>query len=193
MYNGTPINGVSYVPSPVSASAIHLRSSLQQSVVVTQSVLKLNRMSFTIECWIHPTSLSVYDNAIFAQCQNSSHQNCLHLGIRNGTLFINYYEESLKGNSALKVNNWYHVAFVFDAVSFQLSIYLNGKQDAAKKLSKSYQGTHDIITIGTSKISRTHHTHFDGYIDQLSVVSSVKSAENILLDATSLQSTKIQG
>ncbi|CAF3374954.1 unnamed protein product [Rotaria sp. Silwood2] len=192
-YNGIPTNNPSYVPSPVSTTAIHFQSSSQQSVEITQPPLKLTHTSFPVECWIHPISLSTYDNAIFAQCQNSSPQNCFHLGIRNATLFMNYYKETLKGISVLKANNWYHVAFVFDALTLQLTVYLNGKQDATKKVYTPYQGTNDIITIGTSKISRIHHTHFNGYMDQLSVVSKAKSAEDILLDATTIPLIRVKG
>ncbi|CAF3979332.1 unnamed protein product [Adineta steineri] len=192
IYNGVPLSSVSYVSSPVSTTAVHLRSSLKQSIAVTQPSLNLTRLSFTVQCWIHPTSLSTYHNTILAQCQNPSLRNCLHMGIRNTTLYMNYYDETLQSKSILKPDNWYHVAFVFDSVSLQLSIYLNGKQDVTKKVSVSNYGTTDSITIGTSYITRQHHTHFDGYIDQLSIVSSARSAEDILRDATSIQSTTIK-
>ncbi|CAF2127318.1 unnamed protein product [Rotaria magnacalcarata] len=191
VYNGIQKNSPTYVPSPASTTAIHFQSSLKQSVLVPQSIFKSSHSSFTVESWIHPTKLSLYDNSILAQCSKPSPENCLHLGIRNATLYIHYYEENLTGNAVLKVNNWYHVAFVFDSVSLELSIYLNGKQDAAKKISKNYPGTNDMATIGTSNISRTHQTYFDGYMDQLSFVSLAKSAEDIFLDATSISSNSI--
>ncbi|CAF3448374.1 unnamed protein product [Rotaria socialis] len=191
VYNGIQANNPTYVPSPASTTAIHFQSSLKQSVLVTQSIFKLSDSSFTVESWIHPTKLSGYDNAILAQCSKPSPENCLHLGIRNAALYMNYYEENLTGNTALKVNNWYHVAFVFDSVALELSIYLNGKQDATKKISKSYPGTNCMATIGTSNISRTHQTHFDGSMDQLSFVSLAKNAGDIFIDATSIPSNSI--
>ncbi|CAF4730950.1 unnamed protein product, partial [Rotaria sp. Silwood1] len=186
IYKSDPVNSPSYVPSPVSQTAIHLRSSLQQSVTIIQPFLNFARISFTVKCWIYPTSLSVYDNTILSQCQNQPTRICLQLGLRNATLFMGLFEDYLKGKTVLKANNWYHVAYVFDAASLQQAVYLNGKQDAMRKASNSYQGTEGILTIGTSKSSRIHQTYFDGYIDQLSFVSLVKSVDEIWRDATTI-------
>ncbi|CAF4812104.1 unnamed protein product, partial [Rotaria sp. Silwood1] len=186
IYKSDPVNSPSYVPSPVSQTAIHLRSSLQQSVTIIQPFLNFARISFTVKCWIYPTSLSVYDNTILSQCQNQPTRICLQLGLRNATLFMGLFEDYLKGKTVLKANNWYHVAYVFDAASLQQAVYLNGKQDAMRKASNSYQGTEGILTIGTSKSSRIHQTYFDGYSDQLSFVSLVKSVDEIWRDATTI-------
>lgn len=192
-FHGIPINNPTYVPSPVSQAAIYLQSHSRQSIAIPEPQLQLNRNSFTIEVWIHPITLSPYDNSIFAQCQKATLDKCLHISVRNRTLFMNYYKDPVKGNTRLNDRIWYHAAFVYDSRKNDISIYLNGQLDARKSLQHVNSGTSDIITIGTSKISVVHNTHFDGYLDQLSISSSAKSADEILKASKNIQSEQSQG
>lgn len=187
------MNNPSYVPSPVSTTAIHLQSKLQQSVTISQAVLPTALISFTVDGWIHPTSVSAYDNILLSMCQRRSPRTCLDLGLRNGTLYLGGYGEIFRSTSQLKANHWSHVALVSDSTVSRQTFYLNGQQYATRATPTDYQPVDSTLTIGTTKTSSVHHINFDGYIDHLSFASVAKSAEEILKAATSTPSTRPRG
>ena len=78
---------------------------------------------------------------------------------------------------------WYHIAFVFDNVSRNQSIYLNGELENSRTAASFYLGSDGNLTFGTSLLS-TYTCYFDGLLDQLYYTNRVKTAAEILDDAT---------
>ena len=89
--------------------------------------------------------------------------------------------DDLAGTTIIAVNRWYHVAFVYDYTTSRQSLYLNGILEGSR-ISGPYQGTTGPITIGLIKNSGDYP--FNGYIDQVSLVTRAKSANEVLFDAT---------
>lgn len=89
--------------------------------------------------------------------------------------------DDTSGITPICINRWYHVAFVYDyALSVQY-VYLNGILDGAG-ISNPYQGTTGDIYIGA--ITHGLQFYFMGYIDQVSLMTRAKTADEILMDAT---------
>ena len=85
------------------------------------------------------------------------------------------------GLTSIWINQWYHVAFVYDyALSVQF-IYLNGILENARR-SNAYQGTIGDIFIGAAASPTL--TYSTGYLDQVSLMTRAKTADEILMDAT---------
>ena len=91
------------------------------------------------------------------------------------------FVDDLSGTTTLLTDRWYHVAFVYDySISTQL-LYLDGNLESSQ-ISNKYQGASRTLTIGAVKTGPTDF--FSGYIDQISLVTSIKSASEIFYDAT---------
>lgn len=89
--------------------------------------------------------------------------------------------DDMPGTTVIAINRWYHVAFVYDYPTSRQSLYLNGILEG-NRISGLYQGTSGPITIGSIKNGGDYP--FNGYIDQVSLVTRAKSASEVLFDAT---------
>jgi hypothetical protein len=93
----------------------------------------LTNVSFTIEAWIQPTAHpNPSDHDILGMCQSGSNDYCLQLLIRSQKLYFGFYGDDLTGGTAISLNQWINVAFVFDATTKQQTIYLNGYSDGSR-------------------------------------------------------------
>jgi hypothetical protein len=77
-------------------------------------------------------------------------------------------------------NKWYHVAFVYDYSTSTQLLYLNGFLENSRT-ALPYEGTSGAITIG-SQSGLAYF--FNGYIDQVSLVTEAKTASEVLYSAT---------
>jgi hypothetical protein len=73
------------------------------------------------------------------------------------------------------------VAFVYDYSTSTQFLYLNGYLEGSQ-ISNKYQGASETMMIGA--MTTSPNDFFSGYIEQVSLVTSVKSASEILYDAT---------
>ena len=87
----------------------------------------------------------------------------------------------MAGTTNLAVNKWYHVAFVYDYSTSIQYLYLNGFLQGSQT-SGLYLGNAGPITIGS--IRNPTDYIFNGYLDQVSLVSRAKTASEVLFDAT---------
>lgn len=92
--------------------------------------IPLNNANFTVEAWIKPTGYPNYqDHSIVGLCPSKIRDKCLHINIRRRKLYFGFYYDDVPGNALIALNQWIHIAFVFDIVSKKQSIYLNGLLD----------------------------------------------------------------
>ncbi|CAF0983071.1 unnamed protein product [Didymodactylos carnosus] len=193
VYNGQLVNGATYTPISNSSlyapyvgygRALYVLSALNQSFLVSTPFLDLNYTSFTIEAWIYSTTSYTGDHGVFGQCQCSTCANqCLYFIVRASRLYIGFTLNDLAGSLTLSTNTWYHIAFVYNYQTQQQILYLNGVQDTIKSNSGPYQGTNGSIQIGSTQVFLTIN-YFNGYIDNLKVVTRAKSSDEILTDAS---------
>jgi hypothetical protein len=189
VYNGQLVNAATYslssstIPYVGQGEALSLTASSYQSFQVTTPFLSLAGTSFTIEAWIYP-SIVTGDNGIFGQCQCTSCLNqCFYFIVRSAQLYVGFNLNDVSGLQTLTVNTWYHVAFVYNYATQQQILYLNGVQDNIKSNAAAYQGTSGNISIGTTQLYLTTN-YFNGYIDNLKIVTRAKSATELLSDAS---------
>jgi hypothetical protein len=127
------------------------------------------------------------DNGIFGQCDSSTiTDKCLSLDIKDQRLHLGFNNDDLDGTTRLSNSTitWHHVAFVYNYTAMQQTIYLDGVLEATTGASGvpvgPYKGTTGPVTIGWT----TTGGYFNGMIEQLQVSSGVKTACEILNDAT---------
>ena len=194
-FNGTPVNNASFSSSTITGygSSLSIIASLNQSVFIDQPFLKLNNQSWTFEVWINlADGMTGADYAILAQCEAWTMDRCLHLLVRNQKIFLGFFKNDLHGTTNLTASRWYHTAFVYDAVTRNQSIYLDGTLDASPIANSSYLGVSGNFSIGAWYWSGGSG-FFNGLIDQLSFTNRTKTSDEILRDATLTLSFSFEG
>ena len=149
-------------------------------------LLDLASTSFTLSAWImlKPTSsINATYFGLFGHCQNFILNSCLHLMVRNGYLYLGFYNNDITGTTQLTWNIWYHVAFVYNRFLPMQLIYLNGRLDGSGVPPSSYTGITNQVLVGAVFLGDGMHT-FNGYIDEMVFVSRVKNATELLDEAT---------
>ena len=203
VYNGAGINSPTFSSPGYTGygSAVSLTGSSSQYVLVNQ-YKDMTYTSFTWEVWIYPTSLSKFpiifryqyflftrgagDNSIVGMCQSPAYSLCLQLMISNQAPRFSFYANDCNGTTIVTINQWHHLAFVYDYTIRSQYIYMNGILECSASSSGPFLATQGAITIGAvnSTGSGSASNFWTGRIDQLSYVSQAKSATEILDDAT---------
>ena len=194
-FNGTPVNNASFSTSTITGygSSLSITASLNQSVLFDQPILKLINESWTLDVWINlAAGMTGADYAILAQCEVETTDKCLHLLVRNQTLFLGFFNDDLCGTINLTASRWYHTAFVYDAVTRNQSLYLDGTLDASRTANSSYLGVSGNFSIGAVSLP-AYCYFFNGLIDQLSFTNRTKTPDEILRDATLTLSVSFEG
>lgn len=164
-------------------SALCMNKSAVQYAYISPTVLPFNSRSFTIEAWIYPTALvSSNHYSILGQCQSRTSNLCLHFVIRNNKLYCGFYYNDIPGATTLTVNNWYHVACVYDMTTKTQQLWLDGYLETSCNCSP-YAGLWGITTIGAS-FEYGYAVAFQGCIDNVQYASRAKNSSEILQDAT---------
>ncbi|CAF0965701.1 unnamed protein product [Rotaria sp. Silwood1] len=152
--------------------------------------MSLTSMSFTIDAWIYPTSFpNSKDHSIVGLCTKPSIGECLYLSIHedggNFYLYFGFFDDDCQGNTFVSLNEWIHVAFVYELNSSSQSIYMNGKLDCSRVSGGSFQAAPDIITIGSIPVLDAAYgpNYFQGIIDQVTIAERAKSSCEVLEEA----------
>ncbi|CAF1094592.1 unnamed protein product [Adineta steineri] len=157
--------------------------------MVSTSYIPIANTSFSIDAWIYPTGLTnPTHQSICGLCPITVTDKCLHITLRKTgsiyPLYFGLYNDDVNTYTpAIVTNNWVHAAFVYDATNRTLSIYRNGIFLSGGSTSSVLKATNGSFQIGNIPVLSQHIT-FQGYIDELSVSGRLKSACEILEQAT---------
>ncbi|MCH2224015.1 MAG: T9SS type A sorting domain-containing protein [Crocinitomicaceae bacterium] len=128
---------------------------------------------FTAECWVKPETI-IFSRILFAQLDNS---NFMSISINNNGEVLFYIQNngadfSIQSTEAIDVNDWSHVAVIWDAGNTEAKIVINGVESVlAVGFFISSTGTNGQMTIG----ARTDGAQpFSGEIDEVRIWSEVK-------------------
>jgi hypothetical protein len=186
MYNGISTNGIVQWLTPDHAGSGSFAFFANQTFSLIPFILKLTATSFTVSAWIMLPLSTVWNSSevgLFAHCEITSADKCLHLTVRDGYLRLGFYGDDLLANTFLNNSIWYHAAFVYDRVIGTQSIYLNGQLDGTRSPIGAYQGNANSMVIGIRPfVGGT--SPIDNYIDQMILVPRVKNESELLDDAT---------
>ena len=165
-------------------SALSLNGSFYQYVSVTSPYHNLSYRSLTVSAWIYSRNLtSQQDFVLFSQCPAISPGMCLLCMFRSAKLFLAFFYNDCVGTTPVSINQWHHVAYMYDYSTMSQRVFLNGNQECLHSPSAPYQGTSGAMNIGLCYASGGCGG-WNGYIDQLSIVHRAKSAIEVLDDAT---------
>jgi hypothetical protein len=167
-----------------TGSALSLDTSSNQYVSVISPYHNLSYRSLTVEAWLYPRDLtSNRDFVVFSQCPTLSTNLCLLCMFRSGVIYLAFFSNDCAGTTVVPINQWHHVAYVYDYSTMTQRVYLNGYQECLHSPSPPYQGMSGAMNIG-SCFTSNNCSAWNGDIDQLSVLHRTKSASEVLDDAT---------
>ena len=198
LYNGTLINGVSFVQPDYAGQqgkALQLDRQRYQYVTLPRSLnLTLNR-SFTLSAWIFIAGYRT--KTILSDC-NSFNPICIIFLITDYSLNLRLMQwkngSILDEKVALMRNSvcqacWMYTTFSFDHQTGSTIIYLNGVAVLQSRLNMIYP---TLPSVNETKVSHiglnavTGLEPFYGLIDRLSITYFVKNVSDILYEATTL-------
>ena len=190
VYNGAPVNSAN-LSSTVGINgygkALSVIRTSQQFADVASPGFSLVNESFTVEAWVNPGStMASNDFLIFGQCTDSSGSNpnrCLNIILRSGKPMISFnWGGDCQSAGLVTMSRWSHVAFVHDFDRKTQSVYTNGLLSCFANGSSAYIGG-SAAPLRLGGCSRMN-MYFNGLIDELVLMTRVKSAAEILEDAT---------
>ena len=194
-YNGYLLNGNTNISTNSSSlwvspgytgygSAVYLPANVPY---VVNQYFALSTTSFTISAWVWSpfnfTGSAFRYFGLFSHCSSTSNDNCLHVVIGNGYLRLGFFSDDLVGSTLIKINQWYHVAYVYDRSASKQYVYLSGYLDGSRVPASAYLGNKSQFVIGSVPLL-TNVIFQSGYIDKLTYVSRAKTATEILDEAT---------
>ena len=140
--------------------AVLFNASLQQTI--RTSYISLYNVSFTVDVWIkltaYPTSGA--DSHIVGLCPSGSTSRCLQILIRSQKPYFGFYSNDLGGAATISLNQWIHLAFVYDVIKRTQTIYVNGVQDSQRTNVSPLVVSSGNFTIATNENIATSTGYF---------------------------------
>lgn len=158
------------------------------STVQIAETMSLDLQQFTVEAWLDPSPPSAMIIKQNVTVVNNPGQYGMFIGV-GGAPYCAYVTDALPtpiihavGQTALPVNQWTHVACVYDGTT--LALYVNGSfviddRTGARVVTSSMLGT----GIGSDMVAKDAVNHYDGLIDNLRILSAARTKAQICADA----------
>lgn len=139
--------------------------------------------NFTIEVWVYPR-VNTFSRIVFAQ-QSASDFVALSTG-GTGNIYCYVVEGgttySIATNNAMPLNQWTHVAAVFETTTNTISVYYNGVLQAGTNGGTSTSGTSGVMSLGTRPGG---FQYFSGSLDELRIWNVARTQCQISANYTS--------
>jgi hypothetical protein len=127
------------------------------------SLLDLNGGAFTVEAWIYPTRFDVNDHGCIIICD--TWELAVDKASNNGRLTFYYTNTAAVYGPNVPLNQWSHVAAVYDGV--KLTLYVNGVSGTAATIPGL------TANVNVNQIGGHGTWQYTGYIDELRVTKGV--------------------
>lgn len=133
--------------------------------------------SFTITVWL---KIPEYMPGKFDYCvlgsRINTYQQGIHLMVRNQRPYLGFYGNDLKGETRIEPGRWYHLAWRYDKLTGEQTIFVNGKLDAFVRGRPAFMGT-DSLYVGIAGFDKG--AYMLGELDDLCIWSRALSQEEI--------------
>ncbi len=182
-FNGTVNGTTAYTAGPGGRSAFSFDGGTNIATTTTNN-LQLNNHSFTVDAWVNFNDFGTLNNgrAVFGTPATGSTDQGLHLQERlagggpTPAIMMGFYGDDLQPNApALTLNQWYNVAWVFDASHNLQSIYENGVLVGTNTTGGQFNNAGAIASIGNDCCG----SQMSGAISNLFVFNTALTGDQI--------------
>ena len=189
--NTGTINGATWTAQGEFGSALVFNGSGAYVDLGNGSSLRLTG-SMTVSGWIKAAAFPVDDAAIVSKRTGTLVGYQLDATVDTGSRTIGFKLTSGTGGkmfrygaTALQVNQWYHVAGVYDAGAQTLSVYLNGQQDNGALVGPVTGTQQDSpLDVNIGRRAGAAGYEFNGAIDEVRIYSRALTQAEIQADMT---------
>ncbi|MDC0449170.1 LamG domain-containing protein [bacterium] len=139
----------------------------------------------TITTWLNPSSLSSYR---FIMEKGEDDTDAYAFTTNGDELYFEWTPpgQSLQSKQTtaanLVVENWYHVAVVFDYPSDSIKFYLDGFENYSTSVTYDLRTTGDDLWIGKQNYLPSHPNHWIGQLDDIRIYNYARTQEQIVQD-----------
>jgi PKD repeat protein len=141
--------------------------------------------SYTLEAWVRPTTLSGYQTILIKETSGGGvcgyWLQTLYIGVASG-FHNNGCREHTSGSPAIPLNEWSHLAAVFDDASDTYTLYLNGDVIATDSESSLPEPNTQDLLFGQSTCSSCGYEHWHGFIDDIRVYNRALTRASAAVD-----------
>lgn len=152
------------------------KANVAQGIPVPSSQINLPQGPFTLEAWVNPSN-NQRSRGIVAKTQNSEYALFSHSGRPSFDVNIDGKYRVARAKNRLPLNQWTHVAGVFDGKKVHL--YLNGKHSASQDAAGKRVVNSLPLIIGADPDGRGHAVRsFAGKLDEVRLSKGVVYSNN---------------
>jgi len=188
--NTGTLNGTSWTAAGRAGNALAFNGSSAFVDLGNGATLQLTG-SMTISAWIRAAAFPVDDAAIVSKRTGSPNQGFqLDTTVDRGPRTIGFKLTSATGAlmarygaTTLQVNQWYHVAGVYDAAAQTLDVYLNGAFDNGTLLGTvTSTQQNSALNVNIGRRAGTSGFAFNGIIDEVRIYNRALTQAQIQTD-----------
>lgn len=184
--NGTlvPDNGATWTSAGKYGGALSFNGSSGKVSVANADTLSFSS-SYTLEAWVRPSALSGYQTILIKETSGGGvcryWLQTVGTNIASG-FYNNGCREYTSSRPAIPLNEWSHLAAVFDDDTDTYTLYLNGNAIATYSEPTTPQPNSQNLVFGQSACSSCDYERWHGLIDDIRVYNRTLSATEIQAD-----------
>ncbi len=131
--------------------------------------LDIDNSSFSIAMWINVPHTT--DGSLISKGASNTKDQFLTIFWKdNGVVRFGFYDDGLSVGTGISVNHWHHLVFIFDSVSKERRIFVNGEFKGSDTADGSLTNTVDSdFILGSNQV--TTEKWFEGYMDDVRIYS----------------------
>ena len=173
--DGTKVGNIAYENSSVRYDGCYSFTG-DDYIKIPKPVTISNSSYFTVSMWVKPESGCGEYATVLSNFSEPASGFWMAINTEDsGTWFYN--GTYAKGNSLLPIDQWSHIAMVFNAGT--ITWYTNGAATSTSNVSSNTTAFTDYIAIGNSYAGTTWNTDFVGNISDFRIYSTALSASDV--------------
>jgi glucose/arabinose dehydrogenase/PKD repeat protein len=177
--------GVTWTPSGKNGAALSFNGSSGKVTVPHASSLNLNS-SYTLEAWVKPTALSGWQTVFMKEVTSGCGYWLQTVGTGIGSGFARSgCQEHTTNSSPLALNQWTHLAAVFDDAANTYTLYKNGTPISTQTETLAPAPNTQALVFGQSGCSSCGFERWRGVIDDVRIYNRARSTTDVQADMNS--------
>jgi hypothetical protein len=139
--------------------------------------------SYTLEAWVKPTALSGYQTVLIKEATSGcgywlqTAGTAISSGFKNGGC-----REHSANSPPLAVNQWSHLAAVFDDAANTYTLYINGTAVSTQSETTAPVPNTQALVFGQSGCSSCGFERWRGLIDDVRIYNKARTAADVQAD-----------
>jgi concanavalin A-like lectin/glucanase superfamily protein len=182
------MNGATFTDNGAVGRAVQFDGMDDQAATAGPAVR--TDQSFTVAAWVRADRFAAVGTAMTAVSQDGSRNSGFYLQYNSTVqkwVFLKFTTDTdtpewfgVTATQQPRLNEWVHLAGVFDAGTKQMSVYVNGEFGGAATLSGTAWDATGPLVIGRARFAGNPADFWPGAVDEVRMYSRALSADELL-------------